>query len=179
MDQEIKRPRARPGALFILVFILSVMVPIVMVPPLFVRLMLVMPVFGIAIFMVCANEFLLIMLATEMIVIAAMFIIMQVRLRLVNDYLVTVIDVEIAVAGRHVAREYPPAFALIDKLMVGNIIITLHVGNIVIFDMVIPGGAPGRLNANVDGKMDLCLDWVGEGDAEEDGACQDELFHTF
>jgi len=137
-----------------------------MMAPAFVGFVLVVPVFLIAILPAAADEVLLIVFAAEVIVIPAVFVVVQVGLRLVDDYLMAVIDVEVPVAGRHFAGEDPAAFALIDELVIGDIIIALYVGNIIVFHVVIASGAPGWLNADVDGKMDLCAGGVDKSCAE-------------
>ncbi|GGA97073.1 hypothetical protein GCM10011511_20490 [Puia dinghuensis] len=131
--------------------IVAVVVAIIVVAPFFVGFVLVVPVILITIVMVVADDLLLIVFAAEMIIIAAMFVIVQVRLRLVADYLVAVIEVVAPILGRQLAGECPVPFPLIDELMIGNIIITLDVGNIIIFHMIVACGAPGRLGADVDG----------------------------
>lgn len=152
---------------------MSVVVAIIMVAPAFVGFVLVMPVFLVAVVTVVADELLLVVFAAEVIVVAAMFVVVDPGLRFVYDYFMTVVDVEVAVAGRHLTGVDPTIFALIDELVIGNIVITMHVGNIIVFDMIIASGAPGGLNADVDGKMNLSLYGAGEGDADENGACQE------
>jgi hypothetical protein len=107
------------------------------------------------------------------------FLVVEVGFWFVDDYLMTVIEVEVMVAGGQVLGEDPAAFALIDELVIGDIVVGLDVGDVVILYMVIPRGTPGGLNADVDGKFDLCLRGSGEGEADQDGACQKVLFHTF
>ena len=161
--------------------VVAAVVAIVMaaMAPFFVCFVLVVPVFLIAIVAVAADNFLLVVLAAEAVIIPAMIVVVQVGLRVVDDYLMTVIEIEVAVAGGQFVGEDPTAFALIDELMIGDIIIGLDVGDVIVFDMIIARGAPGGLDTNVDGKMDLRLCRVGESDAAEDSACQEQFFHTF
>jgi hypothetical protein len=161
------------------VAILSVVVAVIVVTPAFVGFVLVVPVFLIAIFMVVADEILVVAFTAEVIIVATMFVVVHPGLRFIYDYLVAVVDIEIAVAGRHLTGVNPTILALIDELMIGNIVVTVHIGNIIIFHMIIACRTPGRLNADVDGEMNLSLCGIGEGDADEDGACQEKLFHTF
>jgi hypothetical protein len=60
-----------------------------------------------------------------------------------------VIEIEVMVAGRKVVREDPTAFALINELVIGNVIISLDVWDVIIFDVVVASGTPGGLNADV------------------------------
>ena len=159
--------------------VLAIVMAVVTMTPFFVGLVLVMPVLGVTIIMVAANELLLVVFAAEMVIVAAVFVVMQVRLRLVDHYFMAVIKVEIMIAGGQFMGKDPAAFALIHELVVRNIIVRLNIGNIVIFHMIVTCRAPRRLNTNVDGKLDLCLNGMGKSDADEDGACQEKLFHTF
>lgn len=158
---------------------ISVVAPVVMVAPFFVCFMLVVPVFLIAVVVAAADEFLVVAFATEVVIIAAVLVEMQVRLRIVDDYLVTVIEIEVMVAGGQLAGEDPTAFTLVDELMIGDVVVRLDVRDVIVFDVIVTRGAPGGLNADVDGEMNLGLCGVGKDDANEDGACQEKLFHTF
>jgi hypothetical protein len=117
--------------------------------------------------------------AAKMVVRFAMFVEMQVGLRFVNDYLMAVVEVEIAVTGRKFVGESPAVLIQVNKLVIRDIIIALDVGDVVIVDVIVAGGPPGGLDADVDGKMDLGACRVGEGDAAENGPCQEKIFHTF
>ena len=133
------------------------------VAPFFVGFVLVVPVFLVAAIVAGADKFLPIAFAAEMVVHFAMFVEVQVRLGLVDDYLMTVIEIEVPVTGGQVAGEDPAAFALMDELMIGYIVVRLDVGDIIIIDMIIAGGPPGWLDADVDGEMDLGLRRVAKG----------------
>ena len=163
----------------ITVVTVAVMVAIVVMAPFFVCFVLVVPVLLVAIIVADANDFLLIVFAAEAVIIPAMLIVVQVGLRFVDDYLMSVVEIEVMIAAGQVVGEDPAAFPLIDELMVGNIVVSLDVGDVIVFDMIVACRAPGGLDTNVDGKLDLRLCRVGEGDAEKYGACQKVLFHTF
>jgi len=150
------------------------MVPaIVVVAPIFPIVPTVaMPMIVVTIVMAAANDLLVIAFAAEMIVHPAMIRVVEVGPGFIDDYLVTVIEIEVAVAGRHVIGENPTTSVLINELVFGDVVVRLDVGNVIILDMIIAGGAPGGLDANVDGKLDLCTCRVGEGNAAKEGASQ-------
>jgi hypothetical protein len=178
----LKSPGLRPGPVYltvVVVFALSVVVAVVVVAPFFVCFVLVVPVLLIAIVMADANDFLLVVFAAEAVVISAVVVVVQVWLRVVDDYLMAVVEIVIMIAGRQFPGEDPVAFALVDKLVVGYIIIALDVRDVVVFYVIIARGAPGGLDTNVDGKLDLRLCRVGESDTAANRACQEQFFHTF
>ena len=125
------------------------------VSPLFVCLVLVMPMLLVAILMVVADEFLARRVPTEMIVVPAVLVKMQIRLWLVDDYFPAMIEIKIIIAGRQFVREGPVAAIEINKLVVGYIVIRLNVRNVIIFHVVVTSGPPGWLNTNVYRKIDL------------------------
>jgi len=157
----------------------AVVIAVVVVAPFFIGFMLVMPVVGIAIVMAVADVLLVVAFTAEMIIAATMLVEVQVGLRFVHDYLVTVVEIEVAVAGGEVTGENPAAFTLIDELVIGNIVVRLDVRDVVVVDMIGTRGTPGGLDANVNRYMYLRVSRVGDGEADEDGACQKEIFHTF
>lgn len=173
----MKSPRQEPGIFSLLV--MAAVIAIVVVAPFFVCFVLVVPMVGVTVVMAGADVLLMIAFAAEMVVLPAVFIEVQVGLRFVDDYLVTVIEIEIPVTGRQVAGEDPAAFALINELVIGNIVVRLDVGDVVVLDVVVTSGTPGGLDTDVNGHMDLRVSWVGEGETGKDGACQKEIFHTF
>jgi hypothetical protein len=127
------------------------------VAPFFIGFMLIVIMPLVPVIMVIPDKFLARRRATEMIVIPAVLIIMQIRLRLVHDDLMAMIKIEVVIAGRQLMRKRPMAPVQVDEFMRRNIIVRLDIGNIIIFHMIIPGRSPGWLVADVDGKLDLSL----------------------
>jgi hypothetical protein len=130
------------------------------VPPFFPGFMLVVPMVPVSVIMTVPDKFLLRRLATEMVVVPAMLIIVQIRLRVIHHHFMTVIKIEIVITRRQFMRKCPMTPVKIDKLMVRYIVIGLDVRNVVIFYVIIPCRPPGRLGPDVYGKMDLCGTWI-------------------
>src|SRR5437868_5670538 len=107
----------------------------------------VVPVIMIAIVMAGADEFLAIAFAAEVVVHAAVIRIMQIGPRFVDDYLVTVIKIEVMIAGRQFVGEDPTVAALVDKLVVRDVVVRFNVGNVIVVDMIVAGRSPGGLSA--------------------------------
>jgi hypothetical protein len=152
---------------------------VVVVTAIFGSVASVVIMFLIAVVVAGADELLVVVFAAEVVVHPLVVGEVEVRLRLVDDYLMAVIQVEVTITGGQIVGEDPTATALVNELVVGNIIISLDVGDVIVLCVVVARGAPGRLNADVDGKMDLCLRGIGNGETDQDGACQKEIFHTF
>jgi hypothetical protein len=150
---------------------------VVVVATVFVVVAAIVEVILIAIVVAGANGFLAIVFAAEVVIHPAMFVEVHVGLGVVDDYFVTVIEIEVVVAGGQVVGEDPTAPALVDELMFGNVVVRFDVREIIILDMIVTGGAPGGLAADVDGKFDLRLCGVDKGDAGKDGGCQEVFFH--
>jgi hypothetical protein len=126
----------------------------------------VMPVVMVPIVIAVADEFLVIAFAAEVVVHPAVVGVVEIRPGFIDDYLVTVVEIKIAIPGRQVAGKDPTAAILVDELMIRHIIIALDVRDVIIVYMVIAGGAPGGLTADVDGDFDLCGCGLGNGEAE-------------
>ena len=75
------------------------------VAPFFIRFMLIVIMPLVPVIMVVPDKFLARRRATEMIVIPAVLIIMQIRLRLVHDDLMAMIKIEVVIAGRQLMRK--------------------------------------------------------------------------
>jgi hypothetical protein len=133
----------------------------------------------IPVVVVVADELLVIALPAEVIVHAPMIREVQIGPGFVDDYLVAVIKIITLVPGRQVVGKDPAPAVLVDELVVRNIIITLDIGDIVIIHVIVAGRAPGGLNTDVDGDLNLCLNGSGKGEADQGGACQEVLFHEF
>jgi hypothetical protein len=120
-----------------------------LVSPLFVCLVLVMPMLLVAVVMAVADEFLARRVSAEMIIVPAVLIKMKIRLWLVDDYFPGMIEIEIIIAGRQFVRKGPMTAVEINELMVGYIVIRLNVRNVIIFHVIVPSGTPGWLDTNV------------------------------
>jgi hypothetical protein len=140
---------------------------------------IVAPMIVIPVVVAVADEFLAVAFAAELGIHSSVIGVMEIGPRFVDHHFVTVIKVEVAVTRGQVVREDPTAAALINELMVGHIVVGLDVRDVVIVDMVVTRRTPGGLTADVDGNTDLSMGGVGEGDAAKNGACQEEIFHTF
>jgi len=75
------------------------------VAPFFIGFMLIVIMPLVPVIMVIPDKFLARRRATEMIVIPAVLIIMQIRLRLVHDDLMAMIKIEVVIAGRQLMRK--------------------------------------------------------------------------
>jgi len=143
------------------------------VAPVFVSVTaVVMPVVMIPIVIGVADKVLAVAFAAEMVVHPLMIGVMEIGPGLVDDYLMAVIKIEPAIAGRYVIGEDPATSTLVNELVVGDVVIALNVGNVIVIDMIIAGGSPGWLYPDVDGNLDLCACGAGEGNAAKYGACQ-------
>jgi hypothetical protein len=128
------------------------------VSPFFVGLMLVMVMPFIPFFLAFTDESLSMGVTAEVIVLPPVLVIMEIGLRLIHHDLPAMVQVEMRIGGRKSAGKGPvPPAVEIDEFMRGDIVITLDVGDIIIFHVIIPRRTPGRLIADVDGKMDLGL----------------------
>jgi len=136
-----------------------------LVSPFFIGLVLIMPMVSVPVFMIIADELLSMRLAAEMVIIPAMFVKMQISLRFVDHYFVTMIQVIIAIVGRQFIGKCPVTVVQINKLVRRDIIIALNIRNIIIFHVVIAGGPPGRLCTNIYRNADLRL----RGDGQRGG----------
>jgi hypothetical protein len=90
----------------------------------------------------------------------AIDLVVQVGSLFIDSYLVTVIQVIIAVPRRQTGSECPSATIHIYKLSLRNIVICLYVGQVIIICGSIAGGQPGgKTNLNVHPKTGLsfCL----------------------
>jgi hypothetical protein len=76
------------------------MVPIIVMPPFFIGLMLIMPMVSVTIFMTVPDENLLFRISFVLSILCPVFIKMQVRLRLVHHHLMAVVQVKSPVPDR-------------------------------------------------------------------------------
>src|SRR5882757_2250255 len=93
-------------------------VAFLLVSPLFVCLVLIMPMLVVALVPTVADEFLARRVSAEMIVVPAVLVIMKIRLWVVDDYFPGMIEIEIIIAGRQFVRKGPMAAVEINELMV-------------------------------------------------------------
>ena len=77
------------------------------VTPFFIGLMLIMIMPFVPVVMAIPDKFLTMLIAPEMIIIPAMLVIMQIRLRLIHHDLAAMIKIEIIVVRRQLARKTP------------------------------------------------------------------------
>jgi hypothetical protein len=151
----------------------AAVVAVIMMAAIFIVIVaIVVPMLMIPVVVAVADEFLAVAFAPEMVVHPPVVSVVQVRPGFVDHYLMAMIEIEVAITRRQVVREDPAATVLINELMIGHIVVSLDVGNVIVVYVIIPGRTPGGLNADVDGNTDLCVGRVGEGDAAKDGACQ-------
>lgn len=126
--------------------------------PFFIGLMLIMVMPFVPIVMTVADELLPLRVTAEMIVLPPMLLEMQIRLRLIHHDLPTMVEIEMGIGRRKLAGKGPVSTAIeVNEFMGRDIIVALDIGNIIIFHVVVARRAPGRLVADVDGKMDLSL----------------------
>ena len=142
---------------FMVIFV-PMMIAFGPVAPFFIRLMLVMPVVPVPFIMAIPDELLPAgSFSPEMVIIPAVLVKVQVRLGFIHHYFVGVIEIEIMITGGQLMRKGPMPSVEVNKLMVRYIVIRLNIRNIIIFHMIVTGWSPGRLNAEIDGKADLCV----------------------
>ena len=125
-------------------------VPFRPVPPLFIRLVLIMPVVPVPVLTAVPDKHLTMRVPAETIECRPVLIEMQISLRLVDHLFMAMVKIEIAVARRQIMREGPVTPVQVDELMVGNIVISLNIRNIIILHMIISNRTPGRLLPDID-----------------------------
>jgi hypothetical protein len=164
-----------------LIFLVSVTFVVIITPmpvalwpvsPLFVCLVLIMPMLLVAVVMAVADEFLTRRGSAEMIVVPTMLVKMKIGLWFVNYYFPAMVEVKIIIAGRQFMREGPVTAVEINELMVGHVVICLNVRNVIIFYVIVPSRSPGWLNTNVYRKIDLCACRIQEGRCCQDSSCK-------
>jgi len=130
--------------------------------PLLISLMLIMPVVPVPVLTAVPDKHLPMRISAEMIISRAMLLKMQIRLRLIKHLFVRMVKIEIAISGRELMREGPVTPAQIDELMVGNIIISLNIRDIIVLHVIISHRPPGRLLSDIDRQADLGLRLTGD-----------------
>jgi hypothetical protein len=120
------------------------------VPPFLIRLVLVMPVVPVAVLPAVPDKHLPMRISTKMIVCRAMLVKMKIWLRLIHHFFVTMVKIEIVIAGRKFMREGPVPPVQVDELMVRNIIVCLNVRDIIVFHVIISNRTPGWLLSDID-----------------------------
>jgi len=131
------------------------------VSPLFVGLMLIMIMVSVPVFMTITDELLAMRITAKMFVLPPVLVKMQIGLRLVHYDLPAMVQVETRIGRGKLAGKGPVSAAIqVNEFMRRDIIVALDIGNIIIFHVLIARRTPGRLIADVDGKMDLRLSGV-------------------
>jgi len=125
-------------------------VPLRPVPPFFIRLVLIMPVVPVPVLTAVPDKHLTMRVPAEMIELRPVLIKTQISLRLVDHLFMAMVKIEIAVARRQIMREGPVTPVQVDELVVGNIVISLNIRNIIILHMIISNRTPGRLLPDID-----------------------------
>jgi len=120
------------------------------VSPLFIGLMLIMPVVPVPVLTAVPDKHLTMRVSTEMVELLPMLVITQISLGLVDHFFMAVVKIKIAIAGRQLMGERPVTPVQVDELMVGHIIVSLNIRNIIILHVIVANRSPGRLLPDID-----------------------------
>jgi hypothetical protein len=88
---------------------------------------------------------------------------------LINNHFVTRIQIIVSTTGRQGRTVYPVTAIKINKLLTGNTIISLYIGQVIIFRIVVTGWPPCRLYTNVDAGMKLRMRFIDKNTARCNG----------
>lgn len=109
---------------------------------------IIVPVFAVFVFVAIADNYLVVTSPVTGIL-CTVNVIAYPGARLVNNYLIAVINIVVAIAVRQIRLPYPGAIAHVNILMCRNIVVNTDIGHVIIVGMVIAHGSPFGLCAYV------------------------------
>jgi hypothetical protein len=138
-------------------FILALVFAVVMVTIFLICFILIMPMVSVPVIFVTPDKFLAIRSMSPVFsIFCPVYIIMQIRTRVIQNYFTAMIKIEIWVSRRKIIGKCPTTSSQVNKLMSRNKIITLDIRDIIIIHVIISDGSPGRLIVNIDAEGYLC-----------------------
>ncbi len=80
-----------------------------------------------------------------------------VRSGIIYHYFVSIIQIVTTVSWRKCGTKYPLWSLLINKLPSGNIIVGIHIRQIIVFCMIVPNWSPYRLSPDINANINLSI----------------------